>query len=108
MRSSRTSVSYTHLRAHETLGGAEEAEVPHDDLTLVGGELVGLPELDIALHRDLVGHPVVGAALGVVVPGPGVLQGHELVDIDLLAVDQAFLIRVNPFGEVVEGGGSIR
>ena len=91
----------------KALSSAEEAEIPHDDLTLVGGELVGLPELDIALHRDLIRHPVVGAALGVVIPGPGVLQGHELVHIDLLAVDQAFLIGIDPLGEVVEGGGSI-
>ena len=89
----------------KALGGAEEAEVAHDDLALIGSEFVGLPELDISLHRDLIRHPVIGAALGVVIPGPGVLQGHELVHIDLLAVDQAFLIRVDPLGEVVEGGG---
>ena len=90
---------------HQALRSAEETQIAHDDLTLVGGELVGLPELDVALHRDLVRHPVVGAALGVVIPGPGVLQGHELVHVNLLAVDQAFLIRVDPLGEIVEGGG---
>jgi hypothetical protein len=50
---------------------------------------------------------VVGTTLGIVIPSPGVFQGHELVHIDLLAVDQAFLIRIDPLGEVVEGGGSI-
>ena len=91
----------------KALSGAEEAEIPHDDLALVCRELIGLPELDIALHRDLVRHPVVGATLGVVIPSPGVLQGHELVDINLFAVDQAFLIGIDPLGEVVECGGSI-
>ena len=89
----------------EALGGAEEAEIPHDDLALISGEFVGLPELDITLHRNLIRHPVIGAALGIIVPCPGVLQGHKLVHVDLLAVDQAFLIRVDPLGEVVEGGG---
>jgi hypothetical protein len=34
-----------------------------------------------------------------------VFKGHELVHVNLLAVDQAFLIRVDPLGEIVEGGG---
>jgi len=91
----------------KALSGAEEAEIPHDDLALVCRELIGLPEFDVALHRDLIRHPVVGAALGVVIPGPGVLQGHQLVDINLFAVDQTFLIGIDPLGEVVEGCGSI-
>ena len=91
--------------AHEALGRTKEAEVAHDDLTLLGGQLVGLPEFDIALHGNLVRHPVVGAALVVVIPSPSVLQGHELVHVNLLAVDEALLIRVDPLGEVVEGGG---
>lgn len=91
--------------ANEALCRAEEAEVAHDNLTLLCSQLVGLPELDVALHGDLIRHPVVGATFVVVIPGPGVLQGHELVHIDLLAVDETLLVRVNALGEIVEGGG---
>ena len=93
--------------AHETLGGAEETEVAHDDLTLLCRELVGFPELDVALHGDLIRHPVVGATLVVVIPGPRVLEGHELIDINLVAVDETLLVGINPLGQVVECGGSI-
>jgi hypothetical protein len=48
---------------------------------------------------------VVGATLGVVVPCPGVFEGHELVHIDLLAVDETLLIDVDALSEVVERGG---
>ena len=35
-----------------------------------------------------VGHPMVGAAIEVMFPGPFVFEGHELIDIDGVAVDQ--------------------
>ncbi len=55
-----------------------------------GVELVALPQGDIGAHRHFVRHPVVGAAVEVVLPGPLVLKRHELVDVDRFAVDQAF------------------
>ena len=90
--------------AYKALGSTEEAEVTQDDLTLVGCELIGLPELDVTLHGDLVRHPVIGATFIVIIPGPSVFERHELVHINLLAVHQAFLIGIDPLGEVVEGG----
>lgn len=83
--------------ADEGLGGGEEAEVSHDDEAFVGGEGAGgFPGFDVFGHGDFGGHPVVGAAVDVVFPGPFVFEGHELVDVDLVAVDEAF---------GVDGGG---
>ena len=72
----------------QALGGGEEAEVAHDHQALVGAELVALPEGDVGAHRHLGRHPVVGAAVEVVLPGPVVFQRHELVDVDRVAVDE--------------------
>lgn len=90
--------------ADEGFGGGEEAEVAHDDVAFFGGEAVGFPEFDVGTHGDFVGHPVVGAAFEVVVPGPVVFDGHELVDVDGGAVDEAFVVFVDALGEVVECG----
>ncbi len=40
---------------------------------------------------------MVGAAVEIVFPGPFVFEGHELVDVDLVAVDQSFFIDFYPF-----------
>ena len=72
----------------QALGGGEEAEVAHDHQALVGAELAALPEGDVGAHRHLGRHPVVGAAVEVVLPGPVVFQRHELVDVDRVAVDE--------------------
>jgi hypothetical protein len=93
----------------QALGGGEEAEVAQDDQALVRGEAGAFPEGDVGAHRHLVGHPVVGAAVEVVLPGPLVLERHELVDVDGLAVDQALCAGDGVLGlegvEIGEGEG---
>ena len=47
-----------------------------------GVSSVALPEFDVLVHRHFGRHPVVGAAVEVVLPRPVVLERHELVDVD--------------------------
>ena len=86
------------LLAASAVGGDEEAEVALDDQPLVVGQAVRvLPQLDVALHVDLLRHPVVGAAGEVLVPRPPVLERHELVDVGR-AVDDALVLEPHAAG----------
>jgi hypothetical protein len=89
----------------QTVGGDEEAEVALDDQALVIGEAAGaggaLPQLDVALHVDLLRHPVVGAAAEVFVPRPGVFEGDQLVDVGP-AVDDALVLGAHAAPPAVE------
>ena len=70
----------------------EESQVAFDDHALIGGEPgVGLPQRHVRRHVDLLRHPVVGAAVEVLLPGPVVFEGDELVEI-CAAVDHSFLV----------------
>jgi hypothetical protein len=60
-----------------------------------------VPEGDVLLHRDLGGHPVVGAAVEVVLPGPLVLERPELVDVHGPAVEEPLVLDVYALTEVV-------
>jgi hypothetical protein len=90
--------------SHEAFRGAEETEVAHDDLAFIGGEFVGFPKLNVLLHRHLGGHPMIGAAIEVMFPGPLVFERHELVDVHRLAVQEAFVLRVDAPGEIMSRG----
>jgi hypothetical protein len=80
----------------QRIGGDEEAEIALDDAAFVLGQPVGiLPEFDIAAHLDFLRHPVVRAGRQVLVPGPFVLEGYQLVDVGL-AVDDALVGNVDP------------
>lgn len=83
--------------ADQALGRREEAEVAHDDAPLVIAQRFRLPDLDVFAHRHFVRHPVVGAAVQIVLPRPLILQGHQLVDIHRVAVDQPLLSDLDPF-----------
>ena len=64
----------------QRLGGAKEAEVPQNHSALVFGKRAGLlPQLDVLLHRDLLGHPVVGDTFFVVRARPRVAHGEDLI-----------------------------
>lgn len=81
---------------HDVVGGQrvgrdEETEVALDQTALVFGQAVRvLPQLDIALHIDFLRHPVVGAGGQVFLPGPFVLERHQLVHIGA-AIDDALV-----------------
>ena len=77
---------------HKAFGGTEEAEVSHDHEFFIGAECVGFPKFDVFSHGNFCRHPVVSTAVEVVFPGPVVFEGHELVDINFIAVDKPFLI----------------
>jgi hypothetical protein len=75
----------------QRIGGDEEAEVALDDAALVFAQAVRVfPGRDVARHVHLLRHPVVGAGGEVLLPGPLVLEGHQLVDVGL-AVDDALV-----------------
>lgn len=77
---------------HQGVGGGEEAEVAHHDAALVFGQAVhALPQGDVGGHVDLLRHPVVGAAVEVLLPGPVVLERYQLVEVGA-AVDHALFI----------------
>src|SRR5690606_16875085 len=76
---------------HQALRGGEEAQVAEDRVPLGLRQGPAPPELNVLGHGYLVGHPVVGAARQVVLPGPLVLEGHQLVHINGLAVDETLL-----------------
>ena len=76
----------------ERVGGDEEAEVALDDAALVVGQAVRvLPQRDVAAHVHFLRHPVVGAGGEVLLPGPLVLERHQLVDVGL-GVDDALVL----------------
>ena len=66
----------------QRIGGDEETEVALDEPALVLGQAVRiLPQGDVAAHVDLLRHPVIGAGGQILVPGPLVLERHQLVDV---------------------------
>ncbi|CRM09664.1 hypothetical protein [Pseudomonas sp. 31 E 6] len=88
----------------QRVGGGEEAQVAHDDAAFVVGEAFGVfPQGDVGGHVDLLRHPVVGAAVEVLLPGPVVLEGHELVEVGA-AVDHAFFVNGDAGGGAFEFG----
>src|SRR5690606_39028378 len=90
---------------HQGVGGGEEAEAALDDAPFVLGEAVlALPQGDVRIHVDFLRHPVVGAAVQVLLPGPVVLEGHQLVEVGA-AVDHALFVHLHAGGgafQVVE------
>jgi hypothetical protein len=92
----------------QRVGGDEEAQIALDDAPLVLAQTVRvLPERDVAAHVHFLRHPMVGAGGEVLLPGPFVLERHQLVDVGL-AVDDALVgcvhapLRDDPL--VLEGG----
>jgi len=91
----------------QRVGSHEEAEVALDQATLVVGQAVRvLPERDVAAHVDFLRHPVVGAGGQVLLPGPLVLERHQLVDVgaavdDPLVFDAHAAVALGNLGAVV-------
>ena len=76
----------------QRVGGGEVAQAAQHDAALVFAEAVlALPGGDVGGHVDFLGHPVVGAAVQVLLPGPVVLEGHQLVQVGA-AVDHGLLV----------------
>src|SRR5262249_23508354 len=44
-----------------------------------------------------IGHPMIGAAVEIVLPCPLIFKWHELIHIDSVAIDQLFFCNLNPF-----------
>ena len=66
----------------QAVGGGEEAEVAFDDAALVFGQAVlALPQSNVGVHVHFLRHPVVGATIQILLPGPVVLEGYELVEV---------------------------
>ncbi len=89
---------------HQGIGGGEKAQVALDDAALVLGEAAFLlPQRQVGVHVDFLGHPVVGAAVQVFLPGPVVLEGHQLVEVGA-AVDHALVVHLDPAGGAFQLG----
>ena len=86
----------------QAVGGGEEAEVALDDAALVLGEAVrALPQGDVGVHVYFLRHPVVGATIQILLPGPVVLEGDELVEVGA-GVDHLLVADVNAGGFAFE------
>ena len=83
--------------ADDAFGGGEVADAHLDDPALDVGDLIGAPLLDVLLHRDVLGLPVVGLHRLVEVVGPLVFQREDVEEHGFLAVDHA-LAGVGEFG----------
>src|SRR5690606_7842660 len=67
---------------HQAVGGGEEAQRTLDDAALVFAEAVfALPQSNVGVHVHFLRHPVVGATIQILLPGPVVLEGYELVEV---------------------------
>jgi hypothetical protein len=82
---------------HQRIGGREEAHVALHHPALVLGHLVALPQLDVARHVDFLRHPVVGAGVQVLLPGPLVLDRNQLVQVGA-AIDDLLLVHLDARG----------
>src|SRR5690606_21408269 len=91
----------------QRIGGGEEAEGALDDATLVIGQAFRvLPQRDVGAHVDFLRHPVVGAAVEVFLPGPVVLEWHQLVEVGA-AVDHALFVDLYATGGAFQFGHSL-
>lgn len=89
---------------NQGVGGGEEAEVAHHDAALVVGQAFRVfPEGDVGGHVDFLRHPVVCAAVQVLLPGPVVLEWYELVEVGA-AVDHALFVNGDTGGGAFEFG----
>ncbi len=89
---------------NQGVGGGEEAQVAHHDAALVVGQAFRVfPEGDVGGHVDFLRHPVVCAAVQVLLPGPVVFEWHELVEVGA-AVDHALFIDGDTGGGAFEFG----
>ncbi len=86
---------------HQVVGdqgvcGGEVAQAALDDASLILGQAVAaLPGGHVGRHVDFLRHPVVGAAVDVLLPGPVVFERHQLVEVGA-AVDHRFLVYRDP------------
>src|SRR5690606_5362413 len=89
---------------HQAVGGGEEAQRTLDDAALVLGEAVlALPQSDVGVHVHFLRHPVVGATVQILLPGPVVLEGYELVEVGA-GVDHLLVADVNAGGFAFQFG----
>ena len=83
--------------ADQAFRGREKPKIPHDDPPLVGRQSIGLPSLNVLVHGNFRWHPVIGATIVIMLPCPFIFQGHQLVNIDLMTVNQPLFTSVNTF-----------
>src|SRR3989338_1582614 len=64
-------------------GCRKKAKITFDDMAFGFAECLGVfPLLDIALHRNLRRHPMIGATVEIKMPGPFIFKRHQLIHID--------------------------
>jgi hypothetical protein len=71
----------------DAFGGGEVADAHFDDPALDVGDLIGAPLLDILLHGDVLGLPVVVLHRLVEIVGPLVFEGQNVEEHRLATVD---------------------
>ncbi len=74
----------------DALGGGEVSDAHLDDPTFNIGDLTPLPLLDIGLHLDVLGLPVIGLHGLIKIIGPLVFEGEDVEEHGLAAIDHFF------------------
>ena len=86
-----------HVVADDAFGGGEIADAHLDDPTLDVGDLVRAPLLDVFLHRDVLGLPVVVFHRLIQLVGPAVFEWEDVEEHGIAAIDD-FLGSVGGLG----------
>ena len=74
----------------DAFGGGEVADAHLDDPALDVGDVAALPLLDVGLHLDVLGLPVVVLHRLVEVVGPLVFEGQDVEEHGVAAIDDGF------------------
>lgn len=79
-----------HVVTDDAFGGGEITDAHLDDPTLDVGDLVGAPLLDVLLHGDVLGLPMVVFHRLVELVGPRVFEWQDVEEHRIAAIDDAF------------------
>ena len=98
--------------ADDAFGGGEIADAHLDDPALDVGNLIGAPLLDVLLHGDVLGLPVVVLHRLIEIVGPLVFERQDVEEHRVAAVDDFFggecllgFVTIKGEGAVSEGDG---
>ncbi len=93
--------------ADDAFSGGEVADTHLDDPALDVGDVVALPLLDVGLHLDVLGLPVVVLHRLVEVVGPLVFEGEDVEEHGVATIDDGFGVDGGLGFVLVEGEGAV-
>ncbi len=84
--------------SRQRVGSHKEPEITLNQTTFIVRQPVRvLPGRDVPGHIDLLRHPVVGTPRQILLPGPLIFKGHQLVDIGA-SIDDPLIFHPNSAG----------